>query len=63
MLFLPNALKAIIIQHGIYSTVYSQLDETYVQIGDFVTKNDHIGSLHIEENHKTGLMEFQVWKE
>ena len=63
VLFLPNALKAIIIQHGIYSTVYSQLDETYVQIGDFVTKNDPIGSLHIEENHKTGLMEFQVWKE
>ena len=63
VLFLPNALKAIIIQHGKYSTVYSQLDDTYVQIGDLVTKNDSIGSLHIEENHKTGLMEFQVWKE
>ena len=63
VILLPNALKAIIIQHGIYSSVYSQLDETYVQIGDFVTKNDLIGSLYIQENHKTGLMEFQIWKE
>ena len=60
---LPNSLKAIIIQHGIYSTVYNKLDETYVKTGDFVTKNEPIGSLYVEENHKTGLMEFQVWKE
>jgi len=63
VIVLPNSLKAIIIQHGIYFTVYNKLDETYVQIGDFVTKNEPIGSLYVEENHKTGLMEFQVWKE
>jgi hypothetical protein len=39
------------------------LSETYVKLGNVVHKKQSIGRLYIEEKHKTGLMEFQVWKE
>ena len=59
---LPSALKAVIIRHGSYSSVYTNLGELYVQQGDVIIEKGNIGKVYTEENHKTGLMEFQIWR-
>ena len=58
-----NFLKSIIIDHGLYFTVYTNLAEVYFQQGDIVELNQPIGAVFIKENHKTGITEFQIWKE
>ena len=59
---LPSALKAVIIRHGSYSSVYTNLGELYVQQGDIIIEKGNIGKVYTEENYKTGLMEFQIWR-
>jgi len=44
-LVIPGAGKAIIIAHGNYRTIYSNLQETYVATGDKVTAKQEIGAL------------------
>tara|TARA_B100001250_G_scaffold406008_1_gene424378 strand:- start:95 stop:1333 length:1239 start_codon:yes stop_codon:yes gene_type:complete len=58
-----NSLKSVIIEHGLYFTVYTNLSEVYVKQGDEVRKQENLGKAYIKENHKTGLIEFQLWKE
>ena len=55
-----NSLKSVIIEHGRYFTVYTNLSEVYVKQGDQVQKKENIGRPYIKENHKTGLIEFQL---
>jgi len=58
-----NSLKSVIIEHGLYFTVYTNLSEVYIKQGDEVRKQESIGKPYVKENHKTGLIEFQLWKE
>ena len=58
-----NYLKSIIIDHGLYFTVYTNLGEVYFQQGDIVLENEPLGLVFIKEKHKTGITEFQIWKE
>jgi septal ring factor EnvC (AmiA/AmiB activator) len=53
--------KAVIIKHGEYFTVYSNLDEVFVQRGDKVNTKEKIGRVHTNLEGKTEL-HFQVWK-
>ena len=43
VLVLPNSLKVIILRHGEYFTVYSNLYEVFVDIGDKVSTKQNIG--------------------
>ncbi|MBN4072414.1 peptidoglycan DD-metalloendopeptidase family protein [Crocinitomix catalasitica] len=45
VLVIPGAGKAIIIAHGNYRTIYSNLQETYVAQGDKVSAKQEIGAL------------------
>ncbi len=53
--------KAVIIKHGEYFTVYSNLDNVYVTKGDKVTTKEFIGKVHTNLEGKTEL-HFQIWK-
>ena len=53
--------KAVIIKHGEFFTVYSNLDETIVQQGQDVKTKDFIGRVHTNLDGKTEL-HFEVWK-
>jgi len=57
-----NSLRSVIIEHGDYRTVYTNLGEVDVKLGDVIQENQIIGTAYIKENHKTGLIEFQIWK-
>ena len=53
--------KAVIIKHGEYFTVYSNLDEIMVQQGQEVSIKDFVGKVHTNLEGKTEL-HFEVWK-
>ena len=61
VIVLPTGLKVIIIKHGNYLTVYSNLKNTQIQNGQKIKKQDIIGSLNDEENTKHNLLGFQIW--
>ena len=63
IIVLPNGLKVVIIRHGEYLTVYSNLKNVSVQKGDHVQTKDYIGNLYTEINNKTNLLGFQIWKD
>lgn len=47
VIVIPGAGKAVIIAHGNYRTIYSNLQETYVSAGDHVSVKQEIGALLI----------------
>jgi len=47
VIVIPGAGKAVIIAHGNYRTIYSNLQETYVQAGDKIAVKQEIGALLI----------------
>ena len=58
----PNFNNVVIIRHGEYLTVYSNLDEVFVQTGSRVNSKQDIGTIHTDDNiHKTEL-HFEIWK-
>ena len=62
IIVLPTGFKVVIIKHGEYLTVYSQLYNTTVQKGQKVKTKDYIGSLHEDHDTKNNLLGFQIWK-
>ena len=53
--------KAVIVKHGEYFTVYTNLDEVFVRKGDKIDIKEIIGRVHTNMEGKTEL-HFQVWK-
>ena len=62
--FMVNGTYAVIIQHGNYRTVYSNLSQLNVKAGDMVETKQVIGTIYTdpEEDQKTELY-FQVYKD
>lgn len=58
---LPNYNNVVIIRHGEFLTVYSNLKEIYVKKGDKVTTKQKIGVIETDESGKTKL-HFELWK-
>ncbi len=56
--------KTVIIKHGMYRTVYSNLTKVNVKVGQKVKTKDNIGTIYSdpEDGDKTELY-FQVWKD
>ena len=53
--------NVIIIRHGDYYTVYSELDEVYVKTGDKVKTKQDIGRVHTGSDKKT-VFHFEITK-
>ncbi len=58
---ISNTNLAVIIKHGEYFTVYSNLDQVFVNKGDEVETKEKIGRIHTNLKGKTDL-HFEVWK-
>lgn len=50
VIVIPGAGKAVIIAHGNYRTIYSNLQETYVKTGDMVSVKQEVGALLINSS-------------
>lgn len=60
----PGYNSSVIIRHGNYLTVYSNLREVYVKAGDAVKTRQSIGKIFTDsENGNLTKMQFQLWKE
>ena len=57
----PSASNiGVIIRHGDYFTVYSQLDEVYVNRGDKVTTKQNIGKVHTDRSEGNTEIHFEL---
>ena len=60
----PGYNSSVIIRHGNYLTVYSNLSEVYVKAGDRVKTRELIGKIFSDKaNGNMTQMQFQIWKE
>jgi murein DD-endopeptidase MepM/ murein hydrolase activator NlpD len=57
---ISNTNIAVIIKHGNWFTVYSNLEKVYVTKGDEVTGKEPLGLIHTNLKGKTEL-HFEVW--
>ncbi len=54
--------KTVIISHGEYLTVYSNLAEVYVKKEDKVKTKQNIGLVYTDTENAKTILQFQVWK-
>lgn len=60
----PGYNNSVIIRHGNYLTVYSNLSQVYVKAGDKVTTRQTIGMIFTDaEESNATILHFQLWKE
>lgn len=60
VLNIPGAGKVVIIKHGNYRTVYTNLQNTYVTAGTLVTTKQSIGSLIVKPNSSVSVAHFEI---
>ena len=60
----PGYNNSVIIRHGNYLTVYSNLSEVYVKQGDKVTTSQRIGKVYSDaRDGNSTILHFQLWRE
>jgi murein hydrolase activator len=60
---LPGMQKTVIVRHGQYFTVYSNLEEVYVKAGQTVSLKQELGIIHTSDDDDKTEMHFEVWKD
>ncbi len=61
---IPGAHKTVIIRHGNYLSVYSNLSEVFVKQGDKVKTKQTIGKIFTDKDDENkSVLQFQIWKE
>ncbi|MDR0393785.1 MAG: peptidoglycan DD-metalloendopeptidase family protein [Tannerella sp.] len=61
---MPGYNNNVIIRHGDYLTVYSNLSQVYVKAGDVVVTRQTIGQIFTDtEKGNETILHFQIWKE
>lgn len=59
---IPNYNYVIMIRHGEYLTVYSNLSEVYVKNGDKVETKQSIGKVYTDKKEMKTEVHFELWK-
>lgn len=62
VLNIPGAGKVVIIKHGNYRTVYSNLQDTYVTVGQKISTKKVIGSLLSKKGQSISVVHFEIHK-
>jgi len=60
---LPGKKKAVLVQHGQYISVYKNLDNVTVNIGDTVKTKQEIGKIHTDRSTGKTILAFVLFKE
>jgi len=58
---IPGANMAVIVRHGEYLTVYSNLTEVYVKTGDAIKTKQNIGLIYTDTDDSKTELHFEVW--
>lgn len=59
---IPGSGQFILVRHGEYLTIYSNLKEVYVKVGDKVTTKQNIGTILFDEEDSKTVLHFELWK-
>ena len=59
---IPGSQEAIMVKHGSYYTVYSNLKSIKVKKGQKIKKNNVIGVVAVDPKSKQSSLHFEVWK-
>lgn len=63
VLTIPGKHQTVIIRHGEYLSVYSNLIQVYVSFGDHVTAKEEIGLIYTDKDGDNSTnVELQIWK-
>lgn len=62
VIYSPSFQSAVIIKHGGYFTVYSNLTNVSIKKGDQVSVGQTIGTIHTDAKTNKTELDFQVWK-
>lgn len=60
---IPGANKAVMIRHGNYFTVYTNIVDVKVKGGDKVALKQEIGTVFTDPNDQRTILQFGIWKE
>lgn len=63
ILSMPGLNMVVIVKHGSYMTVYSNLAKVKVKKGDLVSAKEQIGVVYTDEKENQTILKFQMWKE
>ncbi|MCK4568642.1 MAG: peptidoglycan DD-metalloendopeptidase family protein [Bacteroidales bacterium] len=58
----PNFNNVVIVRHGEFLTVYSNLDEVMVSKGQKITTKQRIGRIYTDHNENRTKLHFEIWK-
>ncbi len=61
ILKIPGLFNTVLVKHGEFFTVYSNIEVVYVAKGDIIKTGTELGMIHTNEEGKTEL-HFEVWK-
>ena len=59
---IPGAQNAVIIRHGQYLSVYTNLDDVYVSVGEMVVTKQSLGIIHTDKSENKTVLHFEIWK-
>lgn len=59
---MPGAGKFVLIRHGEYLTIYSNLGDIYVSVGDKVKTKQKIASILYDDGDAKTVLHFELWK-
>ena len=58
-----GANYTVIVRHGEYLTLYQNLSNVSVKVGDRIKARQEIGSLFTESNSRTSVLHLEIWEE
>jgi len=61
--FIPGYNYMVIVKHGSYYTVYSNLEQVVVKKGERINTQEHIGRVSIHPTSRISEVHFEVWKD
>jgi septal ring factor EnvC (AmiA/AmiB activator) len=59
---IPGLYRTVIIRHGDYLSVYTNLEEVTVKRGDKVIAKQNIGSIHTDDKDSQTELHLEIWK-
>lgn len=62
VLTMPNGVKVVMIRHGEYISVYSNLSEVYVEKGETLDTMQEVGLVYTSKQEGSTVVDFQLWK-
>ncbi len=55
--------NVILIRHGLYFTLYSNIEKVFVKVGDKVSTGQEIGRIHTNVSDGKTTLHFEIWQE